>query len=73
MELPIVPIVVGDPHKTMELSAWFLERGVFIQGIRPPTVASGQSLLRVTMSADLTSADLDRVIALIAERRDDFL
>ncbi|MCK5679694.1 8-amino-7-oxononanoate synthase [bacterium] len=70
---PIVPIVVGDPHKTMELSAWFLERGVFIQGIRPPTVASGQSLLRVTMSADLTSADLDRVIALIAERRDDFL
>ncbi len=70
---PIVPIVVGDPNKTMELSSWFLEQGVFIQGIRPPTVAFGQSLLRVTVSADLTTADLDMVLALFAERRKDFL
>lgn len=70
---PIVPIVVGDPHKTMELSTWFLEQGVFIQGIRPPTVASGQSRLRVTVSADLTQADLDMVLTLFAERRQDFL
>ncbi len=69
---PIIPVVVGDPNKTMELSAWFLEQGVFIQGIRPPTVASGQSLLRVTISADLTHADLDMVLALFAERRKDF-
>ncbi len=70
---PIVPIVVGDPNKTMELSAWFLEQGVFIQGIRPPTVASGQSLLRVTVSADLTRDDLDMVLALFAERCEDFV
>ncbi|MBN2705363.1 MAG: pyridoxal phosphate-dependent aminotransferase family protein, partial [Deltaproteobacteria bacterium] len=57
---------------TMDLSAWFLERGVFIQGIRPPTVASGQSLLRVTVSADLEFSDLDRVLELFAERRLDF-
>ena len=70
---PIIPVVVGDPNTTMELSAWFLEQGVFIQGIRPPTVASGQSLLRVTVSADLTQADLDMVLALFAERRKNFL
>lgn len=69
---PIVPVVVGDPQRTMALSAWFLEQGVFIQGIRPPTVASGQSLLRVTLSADLQYSDLDRVLALFAERRSDF-
>ena len=69
---PIVPVIVGDPKKTMELSTWFLEQGVFIQGIRPPTVASGQSLLRVTISADLTHADLDMVLALFAERCKDF-
>lgn len=69
---PIVPVVVGDPQKTMALSAWFLERGVFIQGIRPPTVASGQSLLRVTISADLEYSDLDLVLALFAERRSEF-
>ncbi len=69
---PIVPVVVGDPQRTMALSAWFLERGVFIQGIRPPTVAPGQSLLRVTISADLEYSDLDRVLELFAERRHDF-
>jgi 8-amino-7-oxononanoate synthase len=69
---PIVPVVVGDPQRTMALSAWFLEQGVFIQGIRPPTVASGQSLLRVTLSADLEYSDLDRVLELFAERRNDF-
>ncbi|MCD6534043.1 MAG: 8-amino-7-oxononanoate synthase [Deltaproteobacteria bacterium] len=69
---PIVPVVVGDPQLTMDLSAWFLEQGVFIQGIRPPTVAFGQSLLRVTISADLEYSDLDRVLALFAERCSDF-
>ncbi len=70
---PIIPVVVGDSRRTMELSAWFLEQGVFIQGIRPPTVAAGQSLLRVTVTADLTQTDLDRVLALFAERRSDFI
>ncbi len=65
---PIVPVVVGDPQRTMALSAWFLEHGVFIQGIRPPTVAPGQSLLRVTICADLEYSDLDRVLELFAER-----
>lgn len=69
---PIVPVVVGDPQRTMALSAWFLERGVFIQGIRPPTVAPGQSLLRVTISADLEFSDLDRVLELFAQRRHEF-
>lgn len=70
---PIVPVVVGDARRTMELSAWFLEQGVFIQGIRPPTVAPGRSLLRVTLSADLEIADLDQVLLLFARRRHDFL
>ena len=69
---PIIPVVVGDPQRTMALSAWFIEHGVFIQGIRPPTVAPGQSLLRVTISADLEYSDLDRVLKLFAERRNEF-
>jgi glycine C-acetyltransferase len=70
---PIIPVLGGPAGKTMELSAWFLEQGVFIQGIRPPTVPEGSSRLRVTLSADLDFADLDRVLALFAERRHDFL
>ena len=39
----IVPIEVGDAERTMELCELTLERGVFAQGIRPPTVPAGSS------------------------------
>ena len=38
---PIVPVIIGENRRTMELSEALLERGVFVQGIRPPTVAPG--------------------------------
>ena len=47
----IVPIEVGDAETTMELCERVLERGVFAQGIRPPTVPEGSSRLRFTVMA----------------------
>ncbi len=37
----IAPLVVGDDRAAMALSTKLLERGVFVQGIRYPTVAEG--------------------------------
>ena len=45
----IVPVEVGDATRTMELTERLLERGVFAQGIRPPTVPEGSSRLRFTV------------------------
>jgi 7-keto-8-aminopelargonate synthetase-like enzyme len=47
---PIVPVVIGDPDSTMDLSARLADAGVFVPGIRPPTVPDGQSLLRISLS-----------------------
>jgi 8-amino-7-oxononanoate synthase len=47
----IVPICVGEAETTMELCEKALERGVFAQGIRPPTVPEGSSRLRFTVMA----------------------
>jgi 8-amino-7-oxononanoate synthase len=47
----IVPIRVGEAEPTMELCERALERGVFAQGIRPPTVPEGSSRLRLTVMA----------------------
>ncbi len=47
----IVPVEVGEAALTMELSERLLERGVFAQGIRPPTVPEGASRLRFTVMA----------------------
>jgi glycine C-acetyltransferase/8-amino-7-oxononanoate synthase len=47
----IVPVCVGEAEPTMELCERALERGVFAQGIRPPTVPEGSSRLRFTVMA----------------------
>jgi 8-amino-7-oxononanoate synthase len=47
----IVPLEVGTAAATMELCERLLERGVFAQGIRPPTVPEGSSRLRFTAMA----------------------
>jgi 8-amino-7-oxononanoate synthase len=47
----VVPIEVGSAETTMELCERALQRGVFAQGIRPPTVPEGSSRLRFTAMA----------------------
>lgn len=48
---PIIPIHVGPHDETMQLSGALLEHGVFVHGIRPPTVPPGTSRLRLTPTA----------------------
>jgi 8-amino-7-oxononanoate synthase len=54
----IVPLIVGDSHLTMEFCERALARGVFAQAIRPPTVPSGSSRLRLAAMATHTAAEL---------------
>lgn len=64
---PIIPVTVGDPARAMELSAKLLDRGIFVQGIRPPTVPPGTSRLRLVPTAAHTHEHVDRLIAAFAE------
>jgi 8-amino-7-oxononanoate synthase len=61
----IVPVEVGDPTQTMRLCELLLERGVFAQGIRPPTVPAGTSRLRFAAMATHDSGDLRRAASLV--------
>jgi 7-keto-8-aminopelargonate synthetase-like enzyme len=54
----IIPVVIGPPTTTMVLSAALAEHGVFVHGIRPPTVPAETSRLRVTPIATHTSIHL---------------
>jgi len=64
-ETQIVPIEIGDAAPTMELSERVLERGVFAQGIRPPTVPEGSSRLRFTTMATHRRGELQRAAKLV--------
>lgn len=54
----IIPVLIGDAERTMRLSERLLAAGVFVQGIRPPTVPPGTARLRVTLMSTHTPADL---------------
>lgn len=56
----IIPVMVGDQKTTMEFARRLFQRGVFVQGIRPPTVPRGTSRLRCTVMASHSDADIDR-------------
>jgi 8-amino-7-oxononanoate synthase len=62
----IVPLIVGAEQAATQLSQAALERGVFAQGIRPPTVAAGTSRLRLTAMASHTSGELQRAAIALA-------
>lgn len=60
----IVPLAVGEPEPAMELCERLLERGVFAQGIRPPTVPPGSSRLRFSVMATHEPVELRRAAKL---------
>jgi 8-amino-7-oxononanoate synthase len=55
---PIVPLVLGEAATTMKACELALERGVFAQGIRPPTVPAGGSRLRLAVMATHGKSEL---------------
>jgi 8-amino-7-oxononanoate synthase len=55
----IMPVLIGDAHRTMRLSERLLAEGVFVQGIRPPTVRAGTARLRVTVMSSHTPQDIN--------------
>jgi len=58
----------GDERRTMAACRFLLRQGVFVQGIRPPSVPVGESLLRLSLchhhSADMIQALLDALAEL---------
>ena len=63
----IVPIVVGDEAKAMQISAKLQEQGILIPAIRYPTVAKGQARLRASLLATHTKEELEFAATKIAE------
>jgi 8-amino-7-oxononanoate synthase len=67
LEMHIVPLIVGDERATVRLCQEAIERGVFAQAIRPPTVAAGTSRLRLAAMASHTATELQMAAAVFGE------
>lgn len=64
---PIQPVIVGTSPRALALSHALAERGFHVPAVRPPTVPAGSARLRITLSAAHTQAQVDGLVAALAE------
>lgn len=64
---PIIPLVLGTAKAAVRAAARLKERGILLSAIRPPTVAEGQSRLRLAVSAAHVRSELLAAAGCIAE------
>jgi 8-amino-7-oxononanoate synthase len=60
-ESVIVPVIVGEEARTMNISAALEREGYLVTAIRPPTVPKGTSRLRITFATGHTEGDVRRL------------
>lgn len=56
-DTPIIPVVLKDEEKVMNISSRLLEKGVYVPGIRVPTVPKNEARLRISLNRE-TSRDV---------------
>ncbi len=61
-ETPIIPVILGETSKAIEMSNLLLEQGVFVTGFGYPVVPQGQARIRCQISAAHSRDDLDFVL-----------
>jgi 8-amino-7-oxononanoate synthase len=62
----IVPVILGDDARTMEVAAAVQAAGFDVRGIRPPTVPAGTSRLRVSLTLNATVSDVTALAQCLA-------
>ena len=67
LDCPIVPLIVGDPQKVVDLSQELARHGFLVPAIRPPTVPRGTSRLRISLTAEHSPEDVSRCVAVLRE------
>jgi 8-amino-7-oxononanoate synthase len=58
----IVPVIIGNEAKAMEVAHRLRSQGIFVPAVRFPTVARGQARLRITLSAAHSVDDVNKLI-----------
>lgn len=63
----VVPVLVGDEAKTMDLTRMLFDRGVFVCPIVHPAVPKGSDRLRTCLMATHTDEDVELVLSAFSE------
>lgn len=62
-DTPIIPVIVGETAKAIQVSDMLLDEGVFVTGFGFPVVPKGEARVRCQVSAGHTRQHLDEALA----------
>jgi 8-amino-7-oxononanoate synthase len=63
----ILPLILGEDARAMAVAARLQAAGFDVRGIRPPTVPAGTARLRLSLTLNVTLADVDALTAALSE------
>ncbi len=61
----IIPAIIGENKKTVQISEKLQENGFLLFPIRPPTVPEGSSRIRISLTADILWDDIKNIPEII--------
>jgi 8-amino-7-oxononanoate synthase len=62
----IVPLILGSNERALRVAEKVRQGGFAVKAIRPPTVPAGSARVRLSLTAQITSEDVQRLVNLIA-------
>ncbi|MCG7522178.1 8-amino-7-oxononanoate synthase [Ruegeria sp. Ofav3-42] len=65
----IIPVILGDEARSMEMAATLQAKGFDVRGIRPPTVPRGTSRLRVSITGNVDEDDITALFETLAHQQ----
>ena len=66
-EHPIVPVMIGDPHKAQNMARAMFERGIYVVAFSYPVVPQGTDRIRVQISAAHSKEDINAIVRAFIE------
>jgi glycine C-acetyltransferase len=68
----IIPIITGNEKIAMDFGEFLIERGVFVQPIRYPTVPKNKARLRISVTAWLSKNDINMALSIFEQANKKF-
>ncbi len=68
---PIIPIMLYDEHKAVEMAKRMMEKGVYVVAFSYPVVPKGKARIRTQLSAALSEEDILYIVKCFKEVKED--